>query len=397
MRAEETEQSRRSWLCWVGVLAVLLLALQAGRSALVAAEGERRPALAYAVWPSHPLPQVTMALASIGASARVGKAPQARALEQIRQAGRSDPLAVQPLLVAGTERLAAGDVAGGEQLLTAALRREPRSTAAHFLLADLYVRQQRLDDALVHVGVLGRRIRGEGTQAFAGALAGYLRDRGGVAQVRPVLQNDPSLRSGVMLSLAQDSSPKAAATLRALARRGDAGEEWFRTAFERYLAAGNIGEARALLGAAGIVGGGTSLSQWPSRQGVGPLSWRLPASADGAAEPIVNGPLRLIYYGRGDVVLADHLLLLPAGRFSLRALFSEALPAGTFEWRMTCLKGLRQLASWPIDAPSSSQMFEVPADCPAQRLSLWGRMGDFPRTTTAELIRVSLTPEARGR
>jgi hypothetical protein len=107
--------------------------------------------------------------------------------------------------------------------------------------------------------------------------------------------------------------------------------------------------------------------------------------------------LRLIYYGRGDVVLADHLLLLPAGRFSLRALFSEALPAGTFEWRMTCLKGLRQLASWPIDAPSSSQMFEVPADCPAQRLSLWGRMGDFPRTTTAELIRVSLTPEARGR
>jgi hypothetical protein len=237
---------------------VLLIAAQAARSAFVAAEGERRAAAALALWPSHPLPQVTLALASIGAAARQGKPPSPEALEQIRSAGRASPLAVEPLLVAGTERLAAGDRAAAVRFLKAALNREPRSSAAHFLLADLYVREQRIGDALGHVAVLGRRIGGGGAEPFAAALAIYLRDPAKVAEVRPVLLNNPALRNSVMTDLAKDAS--AAATLRLLTRRGDAGEDWFRIAFERHLAGGSAGEARALLASAGIVGGGTALS-----------------------------------------------------------------------------------------------------------------------------------------
>jgi hypothetical protein len=367
---------------------VLLIAAQAARSAFVAAEGERRAAAALALWPSHPLPQVTLALASIGAAARQGKPPSPEALEQIRSAGRASPLAVEPLLVAGTERLAAGDRAAAVRFLKAALNREPRSSAAHFLLADLYVREQRIGDALGHVAVLGRRIGGGGAEPFAAALAIYLRDPAKVAEVRPVLLNNPALRNSVMTDLAKDAS--AAATLRLLTRRGDAGEDWFRIAFERHLAGGSAGEARALLASAGIVGGGTALSPWGVGKDVGPLAWQLLASADGAAEAVPGGPLRLVYYGRGDASLAEHLLLLPAGRYRLQAQFAGAVPPATLEWRVTCLAGARPLAAWPVKAGASAHLIEIPPGCSAQRLSLWGRMGDFPRTTATELQRVSL-------
>ncbi len=57
MRGREAGSPRRSWLVWLGLLGTLLLALQAGRSAVVAALGERKPALAHAVWAAHPVPQ----------------------------------------------------------------------------------------------------------------------------------------------------------------------------------------------------------------------------------------------------------------------------------------------------------------------------------------------------
>lgn len=392
MAADGSDRGRRTWLGWLGAGAMLLLAVQAGRAAFVAAEGERRPELAHQLWPSHPQPLINLALASIGTSARQGKPPQPSALDTMRRAGRVDPLGFQPLLVAATERLAAGDPAKGEQLLKAVLRREPRSTAAHFLLADFYVRQQRVGDALVHVTVLGRRLRGGSTQAFAGALATYLRDKGALAKVGPMLSGDPTLRNGVMLSLAQDQAPAAATALRAMTRKGDAEQNWLRFGFERLLEGGRIAEARDLLARAGVAGGGTTLTAWGGDERSGPLSWRLPASADGVVEAVPNGPLRLVFYGRADAALADHLLLLPAGRYRLQSQFAGSPPPGTFEWRVTCLAGNRQLTATPVTAPGSALAFDVPADCPAQRLALWGRLGEFPRTTSADLVRVNLAP-----
>jgi hypothetical protein len=388
MQGEGVGQGRRSWFSWLGLLAVLLLTVQAARSAFVAAQGERRAALAHTIWPSHPLPQVTLALAEIGAAAREGKQPGQGTLELVRSAGRVDPLGVEPLLIAATARLAVGDREQGERLLKAALHREPRSTAAHFLLADLYVRQQRIGDALVHVGVLGRRIRGGGAEPFAAALAVYLRDPARVAAVRPTLTANAALRYSVLLNLAQD--PAAATSLRALTRRGDANENWFRIAFERNLAAGNVGEARALLGAAGV-GGGGALTPWATSDDAGPLSWSFPATPEGVAEPVSGGPLRLVYYGRADASLAAHLLLLPPGRYRFAAQFAGAVPPGSFEWRVTCVQGARQIVTLPVTSPASVQAFDVGPDCPAQRLALWGRMGEFPRTVDAELARVSLS------
>ncbi|GAA4008178.1 tetratricopeptide repeat protein [Sphingomonas humi] len=390
MAIEGADEGRRSWLAWAGLAVVLLLGFQAVRSALVAAEGERRPALAHALWPSHPLPQTTLALASIGAAAGQGKPPPPAALEQIRRAGQVDPLAVEPLLVDGTASLAAGDRARGEKLLKAALHREPRSTAGHFLLADLYVREGRVGEALEHVAVLGRRLGGGGAQPFASALAVYLRDPAKVGEVRPMFARGASLRQAVMIALAQD--PAGAASLRALVRPGDAGESWFRIAFERELAAGNVSQARGLLAAAGLRGGGTALTSWASGTAAGPLSWALATSSDGIAEADTAGPLRIVYYGRGETSLAEHLLLLAPGRYRLTSQFGGQVSPGTLEWRVTCLQGARVIARSAVNGQGSAQLVDVPADCPAQRLALWGRMGDFPRTTSADLMRVALSP-----
>jgi hypothetical protein len=390
MKAGGDGQLRRSWLAWLALIAVLLVSVQAARAAFVAAEGVRRPEIARLLWPSHPLPQVTLALAGIGAAAREGRAPPVEALALMRSAGRSDPLGVEPLLVSATERLAAGDRRHGERLLKAALHREPRSTAAHFLLADLYVREQRVGDALVHVAVLGRRIRGGGIEPFAAALAAYLRDSNKIADVKPVLEDNAQLRTLVMAALAQD--PAGATALRGLSRRGDANENWFRNAFERQLAVGNVREARSLLAAARVPGGGTGLTAWTAEDNSGPLSWRFPASADGIAEAVQGGPVRMVYYGRADAALADHLLLLPPGRFRFQAQFGGTIPPATFEWRVTCLQGARQIALWPVTSAAAVLAFDVPADCPAQRLALWGRLGEFPRTVSLDLLKASVDP-----
>ena len=389
MQDESGDPARRSWLGWLGLVGLLLLAFQAARAALVAAEGERRPAIAGTFWPSHPQPRLTLALAAIGTAASKGQAPPSSALALVRSAGRDDPLGFQPLLVAATEKLAAGDGRAAEPLLKAALRREPRSTAAHFLLADLYIRQERIGEALVHVGVLGRRLRGSGTAGFAGAMASYLRQPGAVAKVAPVLATDLSLRAAVMNGLAVD--PSAAAILRQLVRRGDADENWFRIAFERQLAAGDLAGARGLLAGVGVKGGGAELTAWSATSDAGPLAWRFPSGPEGVAEPDRGGVLRLVYYGRADSLLAEHLLLLPPGHYSLKPQFAETGPAGTFEWRLTCLQGDKPLAAWPVNAPVANLAFDMPVDCPAQRLALWGRMGEFPRTTSATLVRVGLS------
>ena len=386
MGSGRAEHPGRSWLHWLGLAAVLLLAVQAGRAAFVEALGTRKPEAARALWPSHPLPLNTLALASIGNAARNLRPPPPEALAQMREVGRVEPLAVDPLLSAAAERLAVGDRVKGEVLLKAALQREPRSTAAHFMLADLLIREQRVGDALANVAVLGRRLGGGGVDAFAGTLATYLRDPRTVSEVRSVLGDNPGLRTAVMTSLAQE--PAAASSLRLLTKAGDAGAAWFRTAFERQLGAGNIGEARALLSAA-KVGGGTALTSWTG-ENAGPLSWRLPGTPDGVAEAAPSGSLRLVYYGRADAALADHLLLLPAGAYRFQAQFAGAPPAGSFEWRVTCLHGSRPLATWPANAANSAQRLQVPVDCPSQRLALWGRMGEFPRTVSIELLRVSL-------
>ncbi|GAA4040378.1 hypothetical protein GCM10022281_21680 [Sphingomonas rosea] len=378
----------RSAVRWLGVAGVVLVAGQAVRTAVVDAETATRPALAHAVWPAHPGPGFALAFTDIGEAARKGQGPSAAARALVTEAGAREPLAPEPLLVEATDRIAAGDTRQAETLLAAALHRDPRSSAAHFMLADLMIRQQRLAEALVHVGALGRRMGGA-TESFATALATYIRQPDALTRVAPVLGRDPKLRAAVLKALAFDRS--ATPQLLALARPSDRSAPWLAQALDVRIDAGEIPAARALLAHTQADDSGSALASWGDAA-TGPLTWRFPAGTEAAVEPAADGPMRIVYYGRAEVAVAEHRLLLPPGRYRLAYSFSAPPPAGTFQWRLTCAGVTAPLASYPIEAKDGAADFNVAPGCDAQKLSLWGVMGDFQRTVSIDLLRIRLSP-----
>lgn len=384
---------RTGWR-WAGALLLALLALQSVRSAWVMAAGETRPDLAGRVWPGHPAVLFTSAFAGIGTAARAGGPPSAELLRKVEQGAVGAPLAVEPLLVAATARLAGGDLAGGERLLRATIRRDPRSPAAQFLLADLMLRQNRLAEAMDALQALDRRL-GEVSTGFAPAIAQYLREPGAVQRMAPILRRNPPLRQAVMSELA--GKDDSTLLLLALVRPGDAKEPWFSPAIERLSGKSEVAAVRILLGRVGDTKASGGLSAWPGAAGGGPFGWRFPVSTGGAVEAVAGGPLRLVFYGREDSLLAEHLLLLRPGRYRLAQRLGGTVSNGTFEWRLICLgKDVPPPVILPLPSGENRLPIAVPGGCEAQKLQLFGRAGDFPQSVTAELSGVSLDPLRDG-
>jgi hypothetical protein len=118
-----------------------------------------------------------------------------------------------------------------------------------------------------------------------------------------------------------------------------------------------------------------------------PFNWRFTSGGGGVAEPQPGGGLRVLYYGREDVVLAQQLLMLAPGRYQLRQ--DVATPAANLHWTLTCLPGGTRLDA--VDAPIT-----VPPACTAQRLELRGTMPETSATTDVLIRSVTLVP-ANGR
>jgi hypothetical protein len=374
-------------------LLVLLLA-HAARVALVRSTGELQPERALAVWPGHPVPLFSTALIGIGTAARQGKPPEAGLLALVERGALQAPMAPEPLWVAATARLEAGDLQAAEQMLRLAVRLDARAPASRFLLADLAIRQGRLDEALTQIAALQRRMPGV-SAGFAPALARYLQQPGTVDQVAPLLLRDPPLRETVLQGLAAD--PAATGQLIALSRPGDERSPWFGTAVQQLLANGDIGLARTLFGR--VLPGaplGRTLTAWRTEPSSNPFEWRFPSSGGGLAEPVAGGPLRIVHYGRENSPLAEHLLMLPPGRYRLVDRFNGSVPERAFEWSLQCLKGGRQLGMVPAGRSGQAATLSIPGDCPVQRLVLVGKAGDIAATVRAELRSVTLEAGGAG-
>ncbi len=379
---------RRAGWRWLAALLLLLLIAHAARVALVRSEGERQPEWALSVWPSHPVPLFASGLAGIGAAAREARPPEPRLLGLMERGAVGAPLAAEPLWVSATARLEAGDLAAAERMLKLAVRLDPRAPAGRFLLADLSIRQGRLDEALTQLAALQRRMPSVSV-GLAPALARFLRQPGAVEQAAPLLLKNPDLRVSVLEGLAAD--PAAATQVLALARPGDERSPWFGTAVHRMLAEGEIAMVRALL--ARVLPGtplGASLTQWRAGTPSNPFEWRFPSNGGGMAEPVTGGPLRIVHYGRETSPLAEHLLMLAPGRYQLGDRFAGIVPERALEWTLQCAKGGRQLGVVPAGGAWTAKVFTVSADCPVQRLALVGKAGDIAATVRAELRSVTL-------
>ena len=382
---------------WGGVAlaaACALMAVHAVRSAGVAAFAGTAPERAAAFWPGHPDVLTGQALAAIGRAAAEGRPPGEDALNLLREAALRQPLGVEPLLAEGTARLARGDAAAAERLLVAALRRDPRSAAGRYLLADLYLRGGRVREGLEQVVALGRRYP-PAVEQMAPALAAVAASEGVVDLVRPMLARDPVLRGAVLNKLARDGAQ--AERVLVLAGDGQKPEPWHARLVQALVERGEYGRARAvwsrLSGSAVAEGAALFNARFSGSSAPPPFNWELGGGAGGLAEPGRGGRLRIIYYGREPVVLARQLVLLAPGAYRLtHQLSGSQADAGALEWAVRCARdGAELLRGRP--AAVTELRFSVPAGCRAQWLELRGVPWELERTTSVELSGLGLARE----
>ena len=112
----------------------------------------------------------------------------------------------------------------------------------------------------------------------------------------------------------------------------------------------------------------------------------------GLAERQPDGRLHVIFYGNEDGVLAGQLLLLPEGSYRLQMqVVGSPLHAEALRWSIRCDKKDQPEAIANVDqAARNGWTFQVPANCPAQRLELSGRSGDIAQQSEATIAALSL-------
>lgn len=368
-----------------------LLAVEVAR--LTAAHGlaESRTVIAASLAPRSPEVLVSTAMAGVGAAAARGQLPDAETMARLQQLARVAPLDVRPLLVDAAIAQKQGDVKRAEQLLLEARRLDPRSTAARFLLSDLWLREGRIAEGLNELAILSRLFRGS-TMQLVPALASFAKTPGAAGELRQVLASNPQLKVPLLNALAADpANARLILELEQGTKRkpGEASPPWQGVLLDGMIRQGAFDQAqsywrqlsdsppdqRQLL----FNGEFRSLSAPP------PFNWRFTSTGAGFAEP-GNGSMRVLHYGREAVSLASQLLLLEPGKYRFSVAVQGSAAPGALVWTMTCLPGSKVLLQMPVGrSGGQTSGFAVPADCRAQRLELLGKASDMPKQSDVRL------------
>jgi hypothetical protein len=373
----------------VGLLA-LLLAAQVVRTAFASHYVATRPDLAARAWPDHPRVALAAAMGEIGTAAAAGQAASPATLARAMAAARRGPLLTAPFLIKGAEALSRGDTAKAEALFREARRRDPRSGAARYFLAQHYLLSGRPVEGLAEAAVLTRLVAGGGTAMIPG-LVQYAHQPGAVPHLREMFTANPELGARVLDVLAQDASNAALVVALAGDGAGDSkapAPAWQAQLLASLIKSGDYRQARALwLRISGVRGGAPGLfnPQFEKLAAPAPFNWTLATGTFGVAEPLPPGKLQLIYYGRDPGEFASQLLMLVPGTYELRMqvkrVDSRREPS-LLRWTLACQPGMAQLLDLPLaqaKAPSGelAGRFTVPANCPAQRLVLAAAAREF--------------------
>lgn len=322
------------------------------------------------------------AMAEVGQAAAAGQLPPPSAMRRLTELERRAPLDPQPYLVEAAIAQRAGDVDRAERLLVEARRLDPRSAAARYLLADVWLRQGRVIEGLGEMAILGRLLRGS-TVELVPALAEYAKTPGAAAQLAKVLRSNPQLEQPLLGALAADpANAELIIELHGAGGSADVGEApaWQGRLLEGLVRRGSYERAYDLWRRLTRVQGPRPLlfnGEFRPLAAPPPFNWTFASGRGGFAEP-GDGSMRVLHYGREGVNLARQLLLLPPGRYRFSAPASGTAAAGGLAWALTCSGGKSLFEVEPAKAQSIA--FEVPAgDCPAQQLVLKGMALDSPQ------------------
>lgn len=383
----------------VVALLALVAMVQVVRNAFVLAYARSEPAKAAAVWATHPDVLFSMALEDIARAAAAGQpVPKAR-INAIYQASGRSPLAPEPFLVRGVDAQVNGDQRLAGRAFEASRERNPRSLAAHYFLADHYLRTNQPDAGLAELVALTRLVP-NGIASVAPYYATYAKAPGGAARVKAMLRRHPEFEPEVMSVLATDAANADLILSIADLRRDLGGDPpiWHGKLVESLVATGEYSKARTvwarLSGVRGEVGQGLFDPQFSGSKAPPPFNWTLLSDASGLAEGQGNGRLHVIYYGRDNAILASQTLTLKPGRYRL----GFQMEGGTrglssLAWKLTCLPSKRSIMTLPLPVPGRpvSSEFNVGGDCPAQLLELVGSSPDFPQTVDVTIRALELT------
>lgn len=372
----------------IGVaLFAVLATLQAVRTAGVGAWAERRPAYAVVLWPEHPAMQRAIVMAEVGAAAARRHEPSPATLQRLERLADAEPLAVEPFLVQAAIALKAGHDQRAEELLVAAQNRDPRSVAAHFLLADLYLRTGRLEPGITELAVFSRFVPGA-IEQLAPLLAEYSKMADALPQFKRMIALYPGLESPLLNQLATDT--RNVDLILALATpRGNAEEPaaWEHVLLSKLVQEGKYQRAYLLWARRSRVSDAARSFLFNPRflqsNAPPPFNWSLASGSDGVAEAQGEG-LRVLYFGRSDLVLASQLTLLPPGAYRLEMDIISQTDVRNVGWSVTCLPSMRQALELPLGegqgTRSVSGVFRVAGNCAAQRFELKGLARDFAKT-----------------
>ncbi len=339
-------------------------------------------------------------MGEIGALAASQQHLPPRLLERVNELAWKIPLAPEPFLIKGAVAQTEGQEGHAEQLYLAARNRDPRSRAARYFLAERYLRTGRVKLALYEFAALSR-LTGLAGAAAAPALAAYARKPGAEKHLRAFFRSSFDTEQAVLAQLATDADNLDLIMALWSGRTTEAGEpaDWQVRIIDALITKGKIGRAYSLWRRfAGIRAAQSPLfnSEFTKLSAPPPFNWSY-GTAGGLAEPLGDGRLQIIYFGRQDTVLAQQLLLLAPGVYQLRMEATGQLKeAGEVAWSIQCLPQTRTLVRMPLRLERHSgtlqASFTVPRQgCNGQRLQLTGSPGEFSKAIEFTISKLQLT------
>lgn len=305
------------------------------------------------------------------------------------------PLAFEPFFVAARAAEQKGDLKRATLLMEEARHRRPSYPAVRMQLMVYYTKTQRYREALAEVDVILRR-NGELRPILLPELTKLIADPRGREALAAILATEPSWREEFFnAAAARRLNPADARDLylrvRALKPRGDVRLER-QLILQAQASTGDYAGARQTL-LAGLPERERAANRHifdGSFRGMAapkPFGWKFEDLDVGRAEPTRDGGrtyLDIAYFGGRSVVLAEQVLALRPGRYTLRliARSDNGIASGTIYWRIGCLPAQNQIGALDMSRAGSAERrfaaaFDVPASaCASQSLRLVAEPGD---------------------
>jgi hypothetical protein len=367
------------------VALALLIAALVIRTAFVAAYASSNPARAAAVWSGHPSVVFAAGLEQVGRTAAASQAVGKSLVDPLLAASRKDALAPEPFLVRGVQAQVAGNQGLAERAFLEARDRDPRSVAAHYFLADHYLKTGQTRQGLGEISTLAKLVPSS-LDRIAPYLAAYAQSPGGAPEVKNMLRGHPELEPLLLNALASDADNLRLALSLWSGRGEESARGWQERLLDSLVTAGRFDQAHAawLRFSPTTPRGGALIDPGFSDHALRPFGWTLVSGPAGVAEPEGADRLHVIYYGRDDLVLASRLLMLKPGAHRLSMRVGGLSPAAkSLGWTIKCLPSSNEIAAIDLATAgkggSLTAVFVVPSsECDAQRFELVGTSPELP-------------------